>query len=370
MSAPPVPTSISVVGSAVPSSSRLTPQRLNATPPDNRLTRRRSRRLPTSVGWSSSGPSRCSSAPSRRSIGQVSRWRVDRPGLVPAGCWRTLARRMPSLARRPARRPARRLLPMVGAVLLLLTVAGQVAALSTYYPIQSVGNRGSDVRALQYLLRGAGRSVTVDGLFGASTRAAVVAHQQARGFPATGVVNDPTWRSPHAEPVDGQQRRCRPRAAAAAQRQAQSRADRQRHLRNGDARRSHGLPAPHDIHVVRVGRRHHLAPAALAFRAARCGAARAGCATTASATGRRTGGPARRSASSRRRPRGASTTPATAAWRSATSGCEHGGDIPGHETHERGLDVDIRPIRDAENQCTLGDELAARRRTTGQRRAR
>ena len=55
----------------------------------------------------------------------------------------------------PCRRPARRLLPIVGAVLLLLAVAGQVAALSTYYPIQSLGNRGSDVRALQYLLRGA-----------------------------------------------------------------------------------------------------------------------------------------------------------------------------------------------------------------------
>jgi len=33
---------------------------------------------------------------------------------------------------------------------------------------------------------------------------------------------------------------------------------------------------------------------------------------------------------------------------------EHGGDIALHETHEVGLDVDIRPIRDAENQCTWG----------------
>jgi hypothetical protein len=33
-------------------------------------------------------------------------------------------------------------------------------------------------------------------------------------------------------------------------------------------------------------------------------------------------------------------------------GFEHGGDIPGHETHEQGLDVDLRPMRDAENQCS------------------
>ena len=33
---------------------------------------------------------------------------------------------------------------------------------------------------------------------------------------------------------------------------------------------------------------------------------------------------------------------------------EHGGNIPVHATHEAGLDVDVRPIRDAENQCTWG----------------
>ncbi len=37
-------------------------------------------------------------------------------------------------------------------------------------------------------------------------------------------------------------------------------------------------------------------------------------------------------------------------------GFEHGGDIPGHETHEQGLDVDLRPMRDAENQCSNGTD--------------
>ena len=31
---------------------------------------------------------------------------------------------------------------------------------------------------------------------------------------------------------------------------------------------------------------------------------------------------------------------------------EHGGPIPGHETHRLGLDVDIRPLRKANDQCT------------------
>ena len=31
---------------------------------------------------------------------------------------------------------------------------------------------------------------------------------------------------------------------------------------------------------------------------------------------------------------------------------EHGGNSAGHETHERGLDVDIRPLRKANDQCT------------------
>jgi peptidoglycan hydrolase-like protein with peptidoglycan-binding domain len=35
-------------------------------------------------------------------------------------------------------------------------------------------------------------------------------------------------------------------------------------------------------------------------------------------------------------------------------GHEHGGDIAGHETHERGLDVDVRPMRRDENQCRWG----------------
>ncbi len=35
-------------------------------------------------------------------------------------------------------------------------------------------------------------------------------------------------------------------------------------------------------------------------------------------------------------------------------GLEHGGDIAGHDTHERGLDVDVRLIRKDRAQCRVG----------------
>ena len=59
-----------------------------------------------------------------------------------------------------------------------------------------MGNRGSDVRALQYLLRAAGRVSDPSTASSAlRRRPRSWQHQKARGLPATGVVNDPTWRS-------------------------------------------------------------------------------------------------------------------------------------------------------------------------------
>ena len=84
---------------------------------------------------------------------------------------------------------------------------------------------------------------------------------------------------------------------------------------------------------------------------------------------RPTGRRARRSASSRRRP---SAFVATGHGRVSVGDAsyEHGGNIPLHETHEVGLDVDVRPIRKAEQPVHVGHELAARVRTTGRRRGR
>ncbi|MFE1328478.1 penicillin-insensitive murein endopeptidase [Streptomyces sp. NPDC058735] len=61
------------------------------------------------------------------------------------------------------------------------------------YPLTSDGNRGTDVIALQHLLAAHGRPVPVDGVFGTGTRSAVAGFQQAQGLAADGVVGPATW---------------------------------------------------------------------------------------------------------------------------------------------------------------------------------
>lgn len=51
------------------------------------------------------------------------------------------------------------------------------------------------IRSGQYLLRARGASISVDGVFGPRTRAAVVAFQKSRGLVADGVIGQQTWRS-------------------------------------------------------------------------------------------------------------------------------------------------------------------------------
>ncbi len=56
------------------------------------------------------------------------------------------------------------------------------------------GSHGEDVRAVQYLLTNIfGYSLTVDGIFGTATRAAVLDFQTKHGLAADGVVGPDTW---------------------------------------------------------------------------------------------------------------------------------------------------------------------------------
>jgi peptidoglycan hydrolase-like protein with peptidoglycan-binding domain len=51
------------------------------------------------------------------------------------------------------------------------------------------------VRSAQYLLNAHGAKLAVNGVFGASTKAAVIKFQRARHLTANGVVNAQTWRA-------------------------------------------------------------------------------------------------------------------------------------------------------------------------------
>jgi hypothetical protein len=61
------------------------------------------------------------------------------------------------------------------------------------WPVLTQGNTGSEVYALQYLLRVHGQSLTADGIFGTATRAAVINFQSSVGITQDGTVGANTW---------------------------------------------------------------------------------------------------------------------------------------------------------------------------------
>jgi peptidoglycan hydrolase-like protein with peptidoglycan-binding domain len=61
------------------------------------------------------------------------------------------------------------------------------------WPLVRRGDKEHPVQTLQYLLRARGHTVTVDGIFGPATDAAVRAFQQQHGLAADGIVGPLTW---------------------------------------------------------------------------------------------------------------------------------------------------------------------------------
>src|SRR5215207_10645503 len=61
------------------------------------------------------------------------------------------------------------------------------------WPLVRKGDRDHPVKTLQYLLRARGHNVTVDGIFGPKTDAAVRAFQQQKGLAVDGIVGPDTW---------------------------------------------------------------------------------------------------------------------------------------------------------------------------------
>jgi peptidoglycan hydrolase-like protein with peptidoglycan-binding domain len=61
------------------------------------------------------------------------------------------------------------------------------------WPLVRKGDRQHPVKTLQYLLRARGHNLTVDGIFGPNTDAAVRAFQQQKGLAVDGIVGPNTW---------------------------------------------------------------------------------------------------------------------------------------------------------------------------------
>jgi peptidoglycan hydrolase-like protein with peptidoglycan-binding domain len=73
------------------------------------------------------------------------------------------------------------------------------------WPLVRQGDQDHPVRTLQYLLRARGHTVTVDGIFGPRTDAAVRAFQQERSLAVDGIVGPHTWRALIVEVRKGSQ---------------------------------------------------------------------------------------------------------------------------------------------------------------------
>jgi peptidoglycan hydrolase-like protein with peptidoglycan-binding domain len=245
----------------------------------------------------------------------------------------------------------RRLLPFAFALVLLVASTAGAAASSARFPTLDLGNRGADVRAIQGLLLAHGIPASIDGVFGMATRDGVKTFQTSRALTADGVVRDTTW----AKLIVTLRTGSTGEAVKVVQRQLNEK--RAAHLAvdgvYGTATRTavitfqkHIGMTPHgDVGPVTWRKLiwHFDYPAfnptSLCDYSVGNGRANWG---TGAAVGQLEAA--------------ARAFAATGHGRVPVGdiGREHGGDIAGHATHEVGLDVDIRPIRDHENQCTWG----------------
>jgi peptidoglycan hydrolase-like protein with peptidoglycan-binding domain len=248
----------------------------------------------------------------------------------------------------------RRLLPVAFAFLALAVITpGAIAGTaSAAFPNQSLGNRGADVRAIQGLLRAHAMAIAVDGVFGTTTRDAVKTFQAANGLGVNGVVRATTW----AKLIVGLSPGSTGEAVKVVQRQL------------NDKRRAglvvDGIYGTSTRNAVIAFQRHmgmtphgnvgpvtwrkliwHYDYPSFSAAANLCdysvGNGRANWATGA-AIGQLEAASKAFAATHQGR-----VSVGDASY-------EHGGNIPLHATHEVGLDIDVRPIRDAENQCSWG----------------
>ncbi len=268
-------------------------------------------------------------------------------------------------------RTARRRLAFAAVGLIVLAGAAPpaLAAISTFYRTQSLGDRGTDVATIQQLFRAhqtsapsppGGRTVTVrginplvlpiDGIFGPATADGVRAFQASRGLFESGIVDGATWGAlvipvgPGAtgDAVAAVQRLLREKRAAAevpidgVYGSATTAAVKafQAHMGLAQTGSVDGATWRALVWHFELPR---FSPSALCDYSSGNGPANWGTAemiSTLEAAG--------------------ATTLAGGFGRVAVGdvSLEHGGDIPGHLTHEVGLDADLRPMRKANDQCS------------------
>jgi peptidoglycan hydrolase-like protein with peptidoglycan-binding domain len=246
-----------------------------------------------------------------------------------------------------------RLAALPVALLATLAVVTPVAALTAVrdtWPVQSLADRGTNVAAIQGFLRGHGSTIAITGSYGTATRDAVRAFQTAHGLNVDGVVRNTTWRAlevsislgSHGEAVSVLQRVLR----------AKLHADVPVDGVFGGSTRDAVMAFQRTVELTPTGSMGNTAWRRLIAHF-EYPTWSPGLCDYGVGNGRANWG-----------------TSSTIAWleKAATSfvqlghgrvpvgdiSFKYGGDIPLHQSHEQGLDVDLRPIRDHEDQCTWG----------------
>jgi len=237
------------------------------------------------------------------------------------------------------------------AVAVVFSAVPAAAYPNAYFHTQSVGNRGADVLAIQYLLQHHGQSATADGVFGASTTTAVRAFQTAKGLGVDGIVGPQTWAALAPQIQQG--------ASGAAVKALQVQLNAKRRLslavdgtfsvaattavRDFQSHAGIGVDGVVGPTTWRNLAWHYDYPD---FGAGICNQNPDGNGTanwgTAAAIGQLEAGVRSFTAT------GQGQVPL------GDIGFEHGGAINGHASHQVGLDVDIWPVRTDGAQCTAG----------------
>lgn len=253
----------------------------------------------------------------------------------------------------------RRNRPLFRTAALLATVVALILGLGApanafpqaAFPTQSSGNRGTDVLALQHLLTGQGIAVSADGVFGPATNTAVRQFQTAKGLGVDGIVGPQTWGALTPTIRQGDTGGTVKALQAAL-----------------NAKRGAGLTVSGTFDAattaaVRTFQGHAgigvdgiVGPVTwknllwhyenTSFGSTMCGQSPDGNANAHWGT----------SAAVAQLEAAAASFAGTGNGKLPVgdSGFEHGGDIPGHASHELGLDFDVWPARTDSAQCTAG----------------
>jgi peptidoglycan hydrolase-like protein with peptidoglycan-binding domain len=247
----------------------------------------------------------------------------------------------------------RRLVTVLAVMLAAVVVTPAQAYANAFFPTQASGNRGADVLAIQYLLRHNGQSGTpATGVFDSATTTAVRGFQTAKGLGVDGIVGPQTWGALAPQIGAG--------AGGDAVRALQVELNAKRRLslsvngsfdaatttavRNFQSHAGIGVDGVVGPTTWKNLAWHYDYPD---FGANLCDQDPDGNGTAANwGTGAAIG----------QLEQAARSFAATGNGQVPLGdiGFEHGGDIPGHSSHDVGLDVDIWPIRTDDAQCTAG----------------